>query len=124
MMINIQAGWLGLLLCGIAGAVMGMFFHEDDFLGGYNSWSRRMVRLGHIAFFGIGIINLAFGLTARSLGIDSDLRMVSVLLIVGAVAMPTVCYLSAWKKGFRHMFFIPAGAVIVGVGLFIWRLFA
>jgi hypothetical protein len=80
-----------------------------------------MIRLGHIAFFGIGFINLSFALTARTLGLAAGLTNTSVLLIVGAVTMPSVCYLSAWKPAFRNLFFIPASSVIVGVALFVWR---
>lgn len=122
MMINIQAAWVGLLLGCVAGAITGLFFHNSDWLGGYASWQRRMIRLAHIAFFGIGFINLAFGLTARTLGLDAGLQSASQLLIAGAVTMPTVCYLSAWKPVFRNLFFIPAMSVTVGIALFAWRI--
>ena len=121
MMINIYAAWTGFLLGCLAGAVSGLFFHGEDWLGGYSSWRRRMVRLGHIAFFGIGFLNLSLALTARTLDIETGLGITSVLLVVGAVAMPLVCYLSAWKMLFRHLFFIPALSVTVGIGLFLWR---
>lgn len=81
-----------------------------------------MIRLAHIAFLGIGLINLSFALTANYLDLENGLQAVSVLLIVGAVTMPVVCYLSAWKLVFRNLFFIPAGAVTVGVALFVWRI--
>lgn len=81
-----------------------------------------MIRLAHIAFFGIGFLNLAFLLTARTLGLETGLQPASALLIVGAVAMPAVCYLSAWKSAFRHLFFIPAMSVTVGIALFVWRI--
>jgi len=122
MMINIHAAWIGFLLGFLAGAIPGLFFHNSDWLGGYTSWQRRMIRLAHIAFFGIGFINLSFALTARTLGLDAGLANTSVLLIVGAVTMPTVCYLSAWKPAFRNLFFIPALSVIVGVALFVRRI--
>lgn len=121
MMINIQVAWVGLLLGCLAGAIPGLFFHHNDWLGGYVSWPRRMIRLAHVAFFGLGFINLLFALTARSLGLDSGLQIISGLLIVGAVAMPAVCYLSAWKPAFRNLFFIPAASVTVGIALFVWR---
>lgn len=81
-----------------------------------------MIRLAHISFFGIGFINISFALTARVLGIDAGLQTISGLLIVGAVAMPSVCYLSAWKQPFRNLFFIPAMSVTVGIALFVWRI--
>ena len=118
---NIQAAWIGFLLGCMAGAVPGLFFYGSDWLGGYASWRRRMTRLAHISFFGLGFINLGFGLTANVLAIDTGLAVPSTLLIVGAVAMPLVCYLSAWRPFGRHLFFIPAASVTVGVALFAWK---
>jgi hypothetical protein len=114
--------WAGLLLGCLAGAIPGLFFHNSGWLGGYASWQRRMIRLAHIAFFGLGLINLAFALTARALGLDADVQSTAVLLVVGAVGMPAVCYLSAWKPAARNLFFIPAMSVMLGIGLFAWRI--
>jgi hypothetical protein len=122
MMMNLHAAWIGFLLGCLAGAIPGLFFHKSDWLGGYASWQRRMIRLAHIAFFGIGFINLSFALTAKTLGIDAGLQTISTLLIAGAVTMPAVCYLSAWKPVFRNLFFIPAGSVTIGIALFVWRI--
>lgn len=122
MTINLYAAWIGFFLGCLAGAVPGLFFHETDWLGGYASWQRRMIRLAHVAFFGIGFLNLAFALTSRTLGIETGLRTTSALLVIGASAMPAVCYLSAWKREFRHLFFIPAASVTIGIGLFAWRM--
>jgi hypothetical protein len=120
--VNVFAAWIGMLLGGIAGAVQGLWFHDEAWLGGYGSWRRRMLRLGHISFFGIAFVNLAVGLTARSLDIVGGLFWPSRLMIAGAVTMPLVCYLSAYRKGFRHLFFIPALSVIIATGLFLVRL--
>lgn len=122
MTINLYAAWIGFLLGALAGATSGLFFDRDDWLGGYADWRRRMVRLGHISFFGIGLLNLGFYLTVEAVGIQGGIRIPAILLMVGAVAMPLVCYLSAHRKGFRHLFFIPAGAVTLALALFTWRL--
>lgn len=122
MTINLQAAWIGFLLGAIAGAIPGLFFYNSDWLGGYASWQRRMIRLGHIAFFGIGFLNLGFALTVRSLNMNTGLTIAGALLLIGAVAMPAVCYLSAWKPFFRHLFFIPAGSVTIAIALFVWRI--
>ena len=119
---NIIVAWIAILAGTIAGTISGLFYHEDAFLGGYGSWTRRLTRLAHVAFFGIGLINLAAALTARAMGITSGLGLASLLLIVGAITMPLVCYLAAWRKPFRHIFFIPVLSVLAGVALFIWRL--
>ena len=118
-MINITAAWIGFLLGVLSGAVPGLFFNNAQWLGGYTSWPRRLIRLGHIAFFGIGFLNLGMGLTCHALGITAPAA--STLMLVGAVAMPTVCYASAFKPAFRHLFFIPAGSVLLSIIIFIGK---
>ncbi len=119
MLINIYAAWIGIFLGCVAGIIPGLFVHREDWLGGYASWQRRMIRLGHIAFLGLGFLNLAFALTCRVLGIDSGLAVPATLLIVGAVTMPLVCYLSAWRESFRYISFVPVASVTLGVIAFL-----
>ena len=120
---NIVAAWMAFLFGALAGAVAGLLFHDEAWLGGYGSWRRRLMRLGHVAFFGLGFINLGFGLTVQALGLASrGIDDASFLLIVGLITMPLVCYLAAWKKGFRHLFIVPVGSVVVAVALTIFAL--
>jgi hypothetical protein len=113
---------VGILLGFVTGAVQGLFFHQEEWLGGYSSWPRRITRLGHISFFGLAFINLAFVLTVEHLEIRSGLFWPSVLLIVGAATMPLVCYLSAWRKPLRNLFFVPVLSLIVAALLVLIRL--
>ena len=122
MIANMIAGWTGFLLGCIAGAVPGLFFYNKNWLGGYTSWQRRMIRLAHIAFFGIGLINISFAFTVHHLMITDQTVWASKLLIVGAIAMPVVCYLSAWKPFFRQLFFIPALSVTLAIIFVLWRI--
>jgi hypothetical protein len=119
-MINITAAWIGFALGCISGAVPGLFFHNPDWLGGYTSWPRRLIRLAHISFFGIGLLNLGMGLTGRVLDICAPAA--SILMLIGALTMPVLCYASAFRPVFRHLFFIPAGTVTVAVLMFIERM--
>ncbi|MDO8538870.1 MAG: hypothetical protein Q7S40_00405 [Opitutaceae bacterium] len=114
---NLLAGWIGFLAGAVTGALMGLFFHRDNWLGGYDSFPRRMLRLGHIACFGLGLINILFALTAASLPAPESAaaRIASLLLIIGMITMPLNCFLTAWKKPFRHAFVIPAGSTLVGI---------
>ena len=61
--LHINVGWLAMLLGVASGAVIGLFFHREEWAGGYGSYRRRMLRLGHISFFGIGILNFLFAMT-------------------------------------------------------------
>ena len=114
--LNLWAAWIGILAGMVSGATFGLFFHEESWLGGYNSWPRRLLRLGHISFFGLAFLNFAFALTLKLGGEVRGDRAASWLLIAGAVLMPTVCALAAWKKPLRHLFFLPVlslmGAVV------------
>ncbi|VGO12979.1 hypothetical protein PDESU_01533 [Pontiella desulfatans] len=116
-MLNIAAAWVGFALGCVSGAIPGLFFHKMDWLGGYTSWPRRLIRLAHISFFGIGFLNLGMGLTSKALGIEPGIA--SPLMLAGAVLMPTVCYASAFKPIFRHLFFIPAGSVLAAILVFL-----
>lgn len=112
---NLTVGWTGILLGLLAGAAIGLFFHDDAWLGGYGSWRRRMLRLGHVALVGTGLLNLAFAASVHSLGLPATPTVPASLFVLGAALMPAICFLSAWRKGFRNLFFLPvlglAGAV-------------
>jgi len=122
---NIVFGWSWMLVGMAIGAAIGLLFHRGDWLGGYDSWRRRMVRLGHIAFLGTGILNVLYGLTLRQHAVSVEgnppLTLGSYLLIAGAAAMPTVCFLAAAWKPLRHAFGIPVACLIVGTALLIWE---
>jgi len=115
---NVVAGWLAMLAGVLSGAIAGLFFHRDNWMGGYNSYRRRLVRLGHISFFGLGFVNLFFATTAPILGVHgTGLKAASISFIAAVVTMPVCCFLSAWRKPFRHLFPIPVTAAFVGISI-------
>lgn len=115
--------WAWLLAGLLSGVLLGLGFHKDNFLGGYSGWRRRLVRLGHISFFGTGLLNLFAALTWQVFGLDDGkMALAAWLLIVGAVAMPTVCGLAAWRTPTRVLFPVPVIALITGTALFLWVL--
>lgn len=121
--LNLLAGWIGMVLGVMSGAVIGLFFHRDGWLGGYGAYRRRMVRLGHIAFFGLGFVNLFFAFTWFQYPFPGMLEWVaSVSLIIGAATMPAICFLSAWKQPFKSLFPIPVLGVSLGIGLVLFNL--
>lgn len=114
---NLTVGWTGMLAGALSGALIGLFFHRESWMGGYASLRRRMLRLGHIAFFGLGILNVLFALTLRVMPVPPvHGRAASIGFAASVVLMPLCCFLTAWKPGFRHLFPIPVAAVVAGVG--------
>jgi hypothetical protein len=118
----IKAGWLGMLLGVISGAVIGLFFHREDWMGGYGSYRRRLTRLGHISFFGLALVNFSFAFTQHVLSLRAPWDSVSMwAFLIGAASMPACCFLSAWRKPFRHLFFIPVSGVLLGVACILFN---
>jgi hypothetical protein len=119
---NLVTAWIAFLAGSVAGLLTGLRFHEEGWLGGYGTWSRRMVRLGHIACFGLGFLNLALVFTVRALALEQGTALPSVLLIIGTITMPLVCYLSAARIAFRALFAVPALSVTIAIAAFLWRM--
>jgi len=118
---NFYAAWLAFLGGIAAGAIEGMFFAREDWRGGYTAWRRRLTRLAHIAFFGIGFLNLFYALSVRYLGLADPGLWPSALFLVALVGMPLTCYLAAWRQGFRHLFCIPVVSLTLGIVLFLGK---
>jgi len=120
--LNLAIAWLWILLGFGSGFVLGLFFHRDDWLGGYGSYPRRLYRLAHIAFFGTGIVNFVFWLTASRLGWGGTALVVaSWAFIVGAVTMPLCCVLMAQGRKFRLLFGIPVFSLMTGAAVTFWK---
>jgi len=111
--VNWVAGWGFVLAAFVSGAGIGMFFHRESFLGGYTSFPRRMLRLGHIALAALGMTNVLFALSPLPAGWAS--AAASSLFLAGAVLMPAVCFLTAWRKPLRHLFFLPVVSLVLAV---------
>ncbi len=114
--VAIIAGWTAMLGGVISGAVMGLGFHREGWLGGYGSFRRRLLRLGHIACFGLGFINLLFAFSMRALPAPAPyVDVACVGFVLGAALMPLTCFLTAWRTSFRHLFPVPVAGVLIGI---------
>jgi len=124
--LNLLMAWTWILAGFSSGALLGLKFARNDWLGGYSSFRRRMYRLGHISFFGLGFVNLVFWLTARTLAAPPDvlLNIASLAFVTGAVAMPVCCLLMAHQPDARPhtLFAVPVASLITGATLTLWML--
>ncbi|MDA3962517.1 MAG: hypothetical protein PF961_17160 [Planctomycetota bacterium] len=115
-MCSLLIGWILIALGLVSGALIGLGFHAEAWLGGYGTWRRRLLRLGHIACFGMGFLNLALAWSLPQLGTGPALLWAAAGLAVAGVTMPVVCWLSAWRKPLRHAFPIPVISALFAVG--------
>lgn len=120
---NLIAGWAALLGGVLFGAVLGLFFHGEGWLGGYASWRRRLLRLAHVSFFGVGMINILFALAARSLPVEPA-GLASTALLAGGALMPPLCMAAAFRPELRHLLALPVVMLISGLTLVVWMVAA
>lgn len=105
----------------LAGMIQGLFFHKEDWLGGYKSWPRRLMRLGHVAFFGMAFANLCLVVSLQHLNFELD-QLLSFAFLIASYSMPLICYISAFYKPARHFFPIPVISLIMANSIILWRI--
>lgn len=117
-------GWFWIGLGVLSGALLGVRFRDEGFLGGYGAWPRRLVRLGHIAFFGTGFlcVLLAGTLQRHELG-DAWERGAAWCMVAGAVGMPVCCGIAAFRPRMVGLFVAPVVAIGFAVTATYVRLF-
>jgi hypothetical protein len=113
--LNLIVAWVAILLGFLGGATLGLFFQQENWLGGYGSYKRRLYRLGHIALFGLGFMNLAFYFTVLKMTLSfSLLTLASWSFVVGAASMPLCCVLVAHRRRALPVFALPVGSLLLG----------
>lgn len=121
--LNLLIAWLWIGLGFVSGLMLGLKFHREDWLGGYASFKRRLYRLAHISFFGLGAVNWMFHLTASGLSQNSAaLAVAAGAFMAGAVTMPLSCVLMAHWPGLRLLFAVPVVSLLIGGSLTLWEL--
>ena len=61
------------------------------------------------------MINVLYALSSAASDHSLRASIASLGFIIGGVTMPMVCFLASWRTGFRYLFFIPVGALIIAV---------
>jgi ABC-type uncharacterized transport system permease subunit len=117
---NLSFGWLWIHLGIVSGMALGTSFLRPGFLGGYASPRRRLVRLGHISFIGLGGINVLFALSVPEIAAPG-MQIASASLVVAAVSMPLACFAVAWRQVFFPLFCVPVSAALLSTGLIAWE---
>lgn len=122
---NEALGWACILAGMITGALGGLRFQREDWLGGYGSHPRRLLRLGHVALIALGMLNILFVLALERLELgETALLLAGFGLAVGAVTMPLCCLLAALGRRSPLLFTVPVTALLTGVVTTFWGLVA
>lgn len=110
--LNLLFAWLWILAGFGSGMVIGLKFQDENWLGGYASFKRRMYRLGHISFFGLGALNLLFYLSFKDAALSRLGSFASIAFIIGGIAMPICCWLMASRPKLQGLFAVPVLSLI------------
>ncbi|MCI0746399.1 MAG: hypothetical protein L0Y58_13435 [Verrucomicrobia subdivision 3 bacterium] len=121
--LNLILAWIWIALGFLSGALLGLRFDDEKWRGGYASWVRRLYRLGHISFFGLGVLNLMFFFTAPELGRSTPLfRAASLGFFIGALTMPPCCFIAAHRPAWKPLFALPVTSLVTGAFITVWLL--
>jgi hypothetical protein len=98
---NRRIAWVVMSIGALTGLVMGMWSFDGPlavpgWLGDYGSTARRLVRLGHIACFCIGILHLLFVAEAeRRLSVTHVTEWASRCMNLGNIGLPLGLFAAA-----------------------------
>ena len=108
-------GWIWICLGFILGMTLGLWAEGEKWLGGYASVARRYLRLGHVAFIALPIINILYGKELPLVDLSDSMKYIgSYLMIFGAVGVPITCVSAAFIRKARYFLPLPASAILIG----------
>jgi hypothetical protein len=116
-------GWTSLAVGVGVGLVMGLWAFDGPlqppaWMGDYTDTSRRLVRLGHIAFIGLGLIDILIERElARSAVAPGARAVASWAMVVGNVMLPVTLFAAAAFRPLKYFMALPATAVFIALVL-------
>lgn len=118
---NRVVGWASMLFGAALGAVIGLWSFDGPlptpgWIGEYGDTSRRMIRLAHIAGFGLGIINILMSYEMPKLVTSARLRRGALhFMNFGNVFLPLTLLTAATYHPLKYLMPLPATAVFLAL---------
>jgi hypothetical protein len=120
---NRRVGWVSTCLGAASGLILGLWSFDGpvpvpEWLGPYDDTARRLARLGHIAFFGLGILNLLMVSELRRRQLTPwNQRLASWAMNFGNIGLPLTLFAAAAYRPCKYFMSAPATAVFVALVL-------
>jgi hypothetical protein len=113
---NLAIGWSSLAAGALTGLVLGLWsfggpMPVPEWLGDYSSLPRRLMRLGHIAFFGLGILNILMAWQISIARHNRYNRTALVSMNFGNLFLPPTLMAAALFEPLKYLMSFPAFAV-------------
>jgi hypothetical protein len=116
--INIVFGWVWMGIGLIFGMILGMWAEGEEWLGGYASLERRYLRLAHVAFIALSLINILYGKELGAVDLPISIKHTgSYLMIFGTAGVPLTCICAAFFRKTKYFLPVPAVAVLGGTSI-------
>ena len=116
---NIKFGWLWILVGIFVGAIMSMWSFNGPFVspvGDYDSLPRRMLRLSHIAFIALAMINILYGYEIDKVKLKEKFkRLRSSFILYGAILMPLVLMGAVFYENLKYFAVVPIFLIIISL---------
>ena len=118
--INILFGWAWMCVGFVSGIILGLRVERENWLGGYASITRRYLRLAHVAFIALSVINILYGKELGSPDIPTYVKSIgSPLMIFGAAGVPLACISAAFFRKAKYFLPLPALALLIGTAILV-----
>jgi hypothetical protein len=118
--VNILFGWAWMCVGFISGMTLGLWSEGEKWLGGYSSITRRYLRLSHVAFIALSVINILYGKELGSVALLPHIKSIgSALMIFGAAGVPIACISAAFYRKAKYFLPLPALAVLIGTAILV-----
>lgn len=123
---NRTVGWWSLATGIAVGLVIGLWSFDGPmatpaWVGEYTDTSRRLIRLGHIAFIGLGMLNILLASElARTSLTPRAARLASSLMVIGNIWLPVLLLGAGVWRPLKYLMGIPATCVFVALVLAAW----
>jgi len=112
-----------LLLGAVSGLVIGLWsfggpLPEPAWVGGYSELPRRLIRLGHIALFALGMINLMLARQHADFGLpERTTRLALAAMNIGNLLMPALLFVTVFLPAMKYLLAVPALAVSLALAI-------
>ncbi len=121
--LNRAIGFTSLLIGVASGMILGLWSFGGPLpvptaIGEYGDLPRRLLRLGHIAFFGLGLINLTIVGHWRRLDLSRPAaRRALSLMNLGNLGLPPLLLAAAWQPALVYLMPVPVVCVFAALAL-------
>ena len=112
-----------LLLGAVSGLMIGLWsfggpLPEPAWIGGYGELPRRLIRLGHIALFALGMINLMLARQHAAFGLpERTTRLGLAAMNIGNLLMPALLFITVFVPLAKYLLALPALAVSLALAI-------